>query len=99
LEIHDVGKYLKVNMDAANIPAFVQGEVVQHPNLDPKNVVIAISNNGIIRAVTTPYHDSDGRLLFNKILPEDALVENNDLVATLLVADSLAVEAVQDASP
>jgi hypothetical protein len=99
LEIHDLGKFLKVNTNAENIPLFVQGEVVQHLNLDPKDVVITISNNGIVRAVTTPYFDSDGRLLFNKILPEDALVENNDLVATLLVADSLAVEAVPNAPP
>jgi hypothetical protein len=99
LEIHDIGKYLKVNTDAENIPAFVQGEVVQHPNLDPKNVVIAISNNGIVRAVTTPYHDSDGRLIFTKILPEDALVARNDLAATLLVADKLAVEEMQNSSP
>jgi hypothetical protein len=67
-------------------PVFVQGEVTVHPELSLSDVVVAIAVNGIIRAVTTPYFSPEGKLLFNKILPEDALGLSNDVVAVLLPA-------------
>ena len=95
LEVHDPGKYQSVDTDATFLPVYVQGEVVQQGDLNPEDVVVAISINGIIKAVTTPYFDPEGKLLFNKILPEDALEASNDLVVVLLAANKMQVDSAE----
>jgi hypothetical protein len=95
LSVHTPQKYQAVDVDATYLPIFIQGEIVEYSELDPNDVVVAISINGTVRAVTTPYYSSGGVLQFDKILPEDALEPVNDLVAVLLAADQMQVDAVQ----
>ncbi len=99
VEVRDMEKYQTVDLDDVFIPAFVQGEVIKHPRLDPNDVVVAISINGTVRAATTPYFSSEGKLRFNTILPEDALETSNDLVAVLLAANKNQVNAVLQKPP
>jgi hypothetical protein len=87
-----------VDVEAKNVPVLVRGEVVQYPSLNAGDVVVAILINGIVQAVTKPYFDVDGMLLFSKILPEEAFLARNDLLAVLLVADSVPVEGAQNDS-
>ena len=86
LGIYDSKQYRTIPPDTKYFPALVEGEVLKFPQIAPRNLVVAISINGTIQAVTTPFFSLTRKLRFHKVLPEHAFAETNEIAVVLLPA-------------
>jgi hypothetical protein len=77
-------KYRSVDLQGRYLPVFVRGEVIDQSDIELQDALVAILVNGVVKGVATPYLSSDNRVVFNKILPENALQASNRVEALLL---------------